>query len=123
MPDNRIGKLPVPTFSGYFFLGWFTAAEGGDVVTADTVVTGGNTYDAHWKIPTCSVTFHANGGTGGKKFASVALGRTLGYYMDQVKPVNGSKTFNGWYTAKTGGTKVSSTTVVTGDVTYYARWK
>ena len=107
----------------YTFDGWWTERNGGTQVYADTVVTGGKTYYVHWIIPTCTVTFNANGGTGGKKFASVALGRTLGYYMDQVKPVNGSKTFNGWYTAKTGGSKVSSTTVVTGDVTYYARWK
>ncbi|MBO5349738.1 MAG: InlB B-repeat-containing protein [Clostridia bacterium] len=31
-------------------------------------------------------------------------------------------TLNGWYTAKTGGTKISSTTLVTGNGTYYAQW-
>ena len=30
--------------------------------------------------------------------------------------------FDGWYTAKTGGTKVTSSTVVNADVTYYAHW-
>ena len=31
-------------------------------------------------------------------------------------------TFDGWYTAATGGTKISSTTKVTGTTTYYAHW-
>ena len=45
---RAIGSLPVPTKSGYAFLGWFTAAEGGTQVTADTVVTGDMTVYAHW---------------------------------------------------------------------------
>ena len=49
MPDYAIGVLPEPTRSGYNFLGWFTAAEGGDEVTADTVVTGAMTVYAHWE--------------------------------------------------------------------------
>ena len=32
-------------------------------------------------------------------------------------------TFQGWYTAATGGTKIKSTTVVTADVMYYAHWR
>lgn len=32
-------------------------------------------------------------------------------------------TFVGWFTASTGGRKISETTLVKGDVTYYARWK
>ena len=38
-----IGALPVPTRTKAVFLGWFTDAEGGDEVTADTVVTEGMT--------------------------------------------------------------------------------
>ncbi|MBQ3289716.1 MAG: leucine-rich repeat protein [Kiritimatiellae bacterium] len=43
-----IGVLPVPTLTKAVFLGWFTDAEGGDEVTADTVVTEGMTIYAHW---------------------------------------------------------------------------
>ena len=106
----------------YEFDGWWTERNGGDPVSATDVVSGDATYYAHWKIPTCSITFHASGGTGGKKFASVALGRTLGYYMDQVKPSYGGSAFDGWWTTRTGGTQVNASTVVTGDVTYYAHW-
>ena len=31
-------------------------------------------------------------------------------------------TFDGWYTERTGGTKISSTTIPTADTTYYAHW-
>ncbi len=39
-------------------------------------------------------------------------------------PTREGYTFDGWYTAPSGGTKISSsTTVPAGDVTYYAHWK
>ena len=45
---SRIGSLPIPTKDGCAFLGWFTAAEGGERVTSETVVTGDMTLYAHW---------------------------------------------------------------------------
>ena len=45
---TTIGDIPVPTRTGYTFDGWFTAADGGRRVSADTVVTGSVTYYAHW---------------------------------------------------------------------------
>ena len=44
-----IGTLPSATWSGYTFLGWFTAASGGTQVTAATVVTADVTWYAHWE--------------------------------------------------------------------------
>ena len=43
-----VGKLPEATREGYDFVGWFTAADGGEAVTAGTVVTADVTYYAHW---------------------------------------------------------------------------
>ena len=43
-----VGDLPEATWSGYAFAGWFTAADGGNRVTEETVVTGDVTYYAHW---------------------------------------------------------------------------
>lgn len=37
-------------------------------------------------------------------------------------PVRENYVFKGWYTAKTGGTKVTTNTVFTGDSTVYAQW-
>lgn len=45
-----LGTLPTPTRDYYTFDGWFTAAEGGEKITADTVFTSteDTTYYAHW---------------------------------------------------------------------------
>ena len=43
-----VGKLPEATRENYDFDGWFTASEGGEAVTAETVVTEDVTYYAHW---------------------------------------------------------------------------
>ena len=45
---KTVGDLPVPTRSGYSFVGWFTSANGGAKVTTATVVTGNVTYYAQW---------------------------------------------------------------------------
>ena len=36
------GELPVPTMDGHLFVGWFTAPEGGEQVTASTLASGEN---------------------------------------------------------------------------------
>ncbi|MBQ4198704.1 MAG: leucine-rich repeat protein, partial [Kiritimatiellae bacterium] len=45
---EKLGELPVVALNGRIFLGWYTAEEGGEAVTADTVVTGDVTYYARW---------------------------------------------------------------------------
>ena len=49
--DSTYGTLPTPTYSGYEFLGWFTATSGGTKVASSTKVsiTGNQTLYAHWK--------------------------------------------------------------------------
>lgn len=44
------GDLPVPVLRGRRFLGWFTEAEGGEEITAETsvTVTENQTLYAHW---------------------------------------------------------------------------
>ena len=51
------GELPVPTRKGYTFDGWYTEAEEGTVVTADTTVTAttDHTLYAHWQEKTYKV--------------------------------------------------------------------
>ncbi len=45
---DGIPSLPVPTRDGYTFDGWYTAASGGNQVTANTVFTRDTTIYAHW---------------------------------------------------------------------------
>ena len=47
-----IGNLPVPLRPNYEFLGWFTDAEGGEQVTAETTFNWNATLYVHWeKLP------------------------------------------------------------------------
>ena len=66
--------LPTPVLNGYFFLGWFTAASGGEEVTADTVVTGDMTLYAHWEEIVYTYNYIDNGD------GPVTLAR---YYWDE----------------------------------------
>ena len=56
-----IGDLPTPTRDGYTFDGWFTAAEGGEKVTTDTVFNGNTTIYAHWTAKHYAITVESSG--------------------------------------------------------------
>ncbi len=68
---------------------------------------------------TYMVTFDANGGNVSPTTRSVASGSAIGTLPT---PTRSGYTFDGWYTAVSGGTKISSSTKMTGVVTYYAHW-
>ena len=117
-----VGALPPdPIKSGYTFAGWWTSASGGTRVTASTVVYGNVTYYAHWtaNVVYYTVTFDANGGYGGVA-RTVAGGSLLGTLPPD--PTKNGYTFAGWWTNVSGGTKVTASTKVNGNVTYYAHW-
>ena len=71
------GESSFPTITGYNFheqfVGWFTAAEGGELVTADSIVPAG--YDpnftlyAHWEKARYFIAFDGNGATSGEGMA------------------------------------------------------
>lgn len=54
--DGKLAELPGAARDGYTFEGWFTAAEGGDAVTAETVFDKDTTVYAHWKKHVVSAT-------------------------------------------------------------------
>ena len=68
------------------------------------------------------VTFDANGGTVNIKTFQAIYGSAFGALPS---PTRKGYTFSGWYTQKTGGTKITASTTVTQteDITLYARWK
>ena len=45
---TAIGELPIPTYRLHTFIGWYTEAEGGTVVTDNTVFNANDTIYAHW---------------------------------------------------------------------------
>lgn len=68
-----------------------------------------------------TVTFNGNGGTSSATSKSYTVGNTYGSSMPTA--TRSGYTFDGWYTAATGGSKItSSTTVTSGNKTFYAHW-
>ena len=68
--------------------------------------------------PVITVTYDANGGT-----VSPASGSYTKTPLTLPTPtIDGCYTFDGWYTAKTGGTKVESPYTPTTNTTLYAHW-
>lgn len=117
------GTLPTPTRTGYEFDGWYTRESSGIKVDKNTAV-GTNpptTLYAHWKGKTYTVSLDANGGTVGMKSRTATYGSE---YPALPAPTREGYTFDGWYTQKTGGTKVDDNTTVTtaADHTLYAHW-
>ena len=116
--------LPTPTKAGYTCLGWSTS---GSATTAS--YSCGSSYKpsqnitlyAIWKknAPTmCTLTYNANGGSVSPSSATFEMGKTV----TLPTPTRSGYTFDGWYTAKDGGTKVSDSLKVTANITLYAHW-
>jgi uncharacterized protein (TIGR02145 family)/uncharacterized repeat protein (TIGR02543 family) len=110
------------TRSGYNFGGWNTNSGGtGTNYAAGSSysVTGNVTIYAKWTISTYMITFDANGGT-----VTPASGTTGdGWKLSSLPtPTRSCYTFGGWYTATTGGTQVTESTVFNANATIYAQW-
>ena len=115
--------------TGYSFKNWNTKADGsgtsysnGASVKNLTVTNGGTvTLYAQWTINQYAATFNANGGTAaspqtitknyGAKLGTLPTTSRTGYI------------FNGWYTAASGGSKITEDTLMPlNGATYYAQW-
>lgn len=116
------------TKDGYTFLGWFTAAEGGDKVTQiEATETGNKEFYAHWQknetpVRTWSITYVTDGGKINGSYPTTYTEGTV-----TVLPTNVTKsgyTFRGWFTAYSGGVQVKQIEATeTGEKTFYARWQ
>ena len=86
----------------------------GDNVPADVTA-----LTVQWTAPTYTVTLHANGGSVSRD--SVTTGAD-GKLASLPTPTRSSYSFNGWYTEKNGGTKVTTDTVFSANTNVYAHW-
>lgn len=122
--NNTYGTLPTPTRTGYDFDGWYTQETGGTKVTANTSVGTDppTTLYARWKGKKYTVTLDANGGTVSTASKTATYGSKYPALPDPSR--EGGYSFDGWYTQKTGGTKVDENTTVTtaANHTLYAHW-
>ena len=123
-------KITIPAKTGYTFGGYYTSTGGGGTqyITSGGVMTnnlykqsGNRTLYAKWTAKTFTVTFDANGGSTSTESKTVTYASTYGTLPT---PTRTGYTFNGWYTAKSGGTQITSSTTVsiTAAQTLYARW-
>ena len=121
--DSAYGELPTATRNGYVLEGWYTAANGGTEIDAESVVqtASEHTLYAHWVGGIYTVTFDANGGTASVDTKAVTYQSTYGTLATAYRP---GYVFDGWYTAVNGGTKITEATQVqvTEPQVLYAHW-
>ncbi len=117
--------LPTPTETGYTFNGWFTASSGGSPVGAGGTLytpTGSINLYAQWTANTYTVTYTYDGGSGGPVSATYTVG---GSPIVLPTPTETGYTFNGWFTASSGGSPVGAGGTLytpTGSINLYAQW-
>ena len=119
-------QVPTPTKEHYTFDGWYTAESGGTLLSLDTVYTDPrNQFYARW-VPAVDidVTFDANGGkVNGKDTDTITIpAADKGKLASLPVPTREGYTFDGWYTAASGGMKITETTVFSEATTVYALW-
>ena len=68
---------------------------------------------------TVTVTYNANGGSVSPSSASVSVGGTI---SSLPTPTRSGYSFDGWYTASSGGTQITTSTTFSSDQTIYAHW-
>jgi len=121
---QKYGALSTPTRSNYTFAGWYTAKEGGEQITAETVVTAlvNQTLYAQWVSNKFTLVYNANGGTVSTSSKELTFGDSYGTLPI---PTRDYYTFLGWFTEATGGVQVSENITPSNDddVTIYAHWQ
>ena len=119
--DGYNDSLPSAKRDGCTFTGWYTAKIGGLKVEPFHLISKAydHTIYACWTPNTYTVTLIGGGGKG-TSLASYTYGVGATLPTDWTKQC---AKFDGWYTAQTGGTKVTRISTTTlGDQSYYARW-
>lgn len=108
--------LPTPIKSNYTFVGWYK--EDGTQVTGSYLPISDITLVAHWKY---TVTYNANGGSVSPSNNSNEEDKSV----TLPTPKRTGYTFDGWYTASSGGTKIGNAGASykpSGNITVYAHW-
>ncbi|MBE6635599.1 MAG: hypothetical protein E7617_05305 [Ruminococcaceae bacterium] len=121
---SEYGNIPSITRTGYTFLGWFTAENGGTKIGSDDVVSVAkdHTLYAQWEANKYTVNLDVNGGEAlNNNSKEVVFAESFG---DLPTPVRTGYTFVGWFTAKSEGKEILPETNVdiTANITLYALW-
>ena len=114
-PNNPVKRVQERDF---IFLGWFTESAHQNEYDFSKPVNQSFTLYAKW-IQAVVLTFDSTGGTT-VAFQNVEPGKSA---TAPSNPRRGGFTFNGWFTAATGGTVYNFSSAVTADLTIYAQWE
>lgn len=120
-------ELPIPVKTGYEFVGWysnstFTSNKIDKILSTDK---GNKTFYANFKkegTTTSTITYNLNGGNlPNDAVYSYEEGTTVILAI----PTKSGYSFEGWYTNSsfTGSKVTTITNTMTGNLTYYAKWK
>lgn len=109
----------VPTRDGYAFDGWYNGTRQWDF---NNEITDNLTLTARWTaIPATAytITFDAAGGLCNTKFLTTSADGTLEALPTATRD---GYAFDGWYTARESGEKITTSTAFHANTTVYARW-
>ncbi len=96
--DVGVASFEDATKDGYHFLGWYDAAEGGNLITnISSTATGTKDLYAHWDY---TITYDLDGGTNGANPTHYEFGTGVASFAPASKT---GHDFQGWYDAATGG--------------------
>ena len=108
-----------PSDAGYTFNGWFTAPSGGTALTSPYTLSASTTLYAQWNAnPKITITFNSEGGSAVSTVTGLA-GTTITL---PAAPTYAGYTSNGWFTAPSGGTALTSPYTLSASITLYAQW-
>ena len=107
-PDGNTGR----------YLMWL-GSDGKLYAPGDNVPADVTALTVQWTAPTYTVKLNANGGSVSP--ASMTTGAD-GKLASLPTPTRSSYSFDGWYTEKIGGTKITTDTVFSANTTVYAHW-
>ena len=122
--NSTYGELPQPKRDGYNFIGWYTKAEGGMIITPDAkvTITEAQTLYAQWSQVKFLITFNATGGTSESAQKLVTYDKAYGVLPTAERT---GYIFKGWYLDEACTQQITSDTIValTANQSVYAKWE
>lgn len=128
--SSRTIPLDTPTKTNYTFLGWGTTSSSADIGTQLYVSSTSPVYKtlyAVWRRNTITVTYNANGGSGGPGSQTVNTNSSFNINGSSY-PTRNNYIFKGWSTSSTAKTATykkgatPSISAETSNIIYYAVW-
>ena len=107
-----------PTRTGYTFGGWYLDADFVNSYTFGGSVFSSFTLYAKWIPIKYTVTFNTNGGSTVSPITDAEYGKTI----DLPTSTKADNKLDGWYSDSKLTKQFTATTLITGNITLYAKW-